>query len=245
MKAERTDRIGFGDLRLIQRPEDFCYGVDAVILSDFAARGIKKHGTVMDLGTGNGVIPLILSHKTSAKKIFGLEVQADSYHLACKNILANGLDDRLAIIHGNVKDIGISLHPELYGIMDVVVSNPPYMAKQSALLNNNPAKTIARHEITANMNDFLHAAVRLLKNKGHLYMVHRPNRMVDLFCMAREIGLEPKELRLVCPKAGEPANILLVHFIKGGGKELKVLPTLDVYQPSGEYTDEILHVYEK
>lgn len=245
MNAERTDHIGFGDLRLIQRPEDFCYGIDAVILSDFAASGIKKHGTVMDLGTGNGVIPLILSHKTSAKKIFGLEVQADSYHVACKNILANGLDDRLAIIHGNVKDIGISLHPELFGIMDVVVSNPPYMANQSALLNNNPAKTIARHEITANMNDFLNAAARLLKNKGHLYMVHRPNRMVDLFCMARDMGLEPKELRLVCPKPGEPPNILLVHFIKGGGKELKILPTLDVYQPSGEYTDEIMYIYEK
>jgi tRNA1Val (adenine37-N6)-methyltransferase len=245
MNAERTDCIGFGDLRLIQRPEDFCYGVDAVILADFAASGIKAIGKVMDLGTGTGIIPLILSHKTAAKKIFGLEVQNDAYTVSCRNISANKLDDRITIIQGNVKDIGIDLYPELTGSMDVVVSNPPYMADQSALVNQNPAKTIARHEKSGNLDDFLSAAVRLLKNKGHLYMVHRPNRMVDLFCKAREFGLEPKELRLVSPKSGEAPNILLVHFIKGGGKELKILPTLNVYQADGEYTDEIMAIYEK
>jgi tRNA1Val (adenine37-N6)-methyltransferase len=245
MNAERTDCIGFGDLRLIQRPEDFCYGVDAVILADFAARGSKSLVTVMDLGTGNGIIPLILSHKTAAKQIYGLEIQKESYEVACRNIQANGLDDRLFIINGNVKDIGIRLHPELIGMLDCVVSNPPYMASRSGLTNNNEAKTMARHETAGNMADFLNAAVRLLKIKGHLYMVHRPNRMVDLFCQAREVGLEPKELRLVCPKPGQPPNILLVHFIKGGGKELKILPTLNVYQADGGYTEEILEIYEK
>ena len=245
MNAERTDCIGFGDLRLIQRPEDFCYGVDAVILADFASGAIKSPVSIMDLGTGNGIIPLILSHKTVAKKIFGLEVQKKAYEIACKNICENGLDDRITIIQGDVVEIGLNLHPELLGKMDVVVSNPPYMANQSALTNHNPAKTIARHETSANLNEFLNASARLLKNKGHLFMVHRPNRMVDLFCHARAVGLEPKELRLVCPREGEPPNILLVHFIKAGGKELKILPTLNVYQPTGEYTDEILSIYEK
>jgi tRNA1Val (adenine37-N6)-methyltransferase len=245
MKAERTDCIGFGDLRLIQRPEDFCYGVDAVILADFAASGIKSIDSVMDLGTGNGIIPLILSHKTSAKKIFGLEVQTDAYTISCRNVSANGLDDRISIKQGNVKDIGVDLHPEFKGAMDVVVSNPPYMAGQSALINKNPAKTIARHEISGSLDDFLNAAFRLLKNKGHLYMVHKPNRMVDLFCKARELGLEPKELRLVCPRPGEAPNILLVHFIKDGGKELKILPTLNVYRMDGTYTEEIISIYEK
>jgi tRNA1Val (adenine37-N6)-methyltransferase len=245
MNAERTDCIGFGDLRLIQRPEDFCYGVDAVILADFTASSIKSPTRVMDLGTGNGIIPLILSHKTVAKKILGLEIQREAYEVACKNISENGLDDRITILQGDVVEIGLSIHPELTGTMDVVVSNPPYMANNSALTNDNPAKAIARHEISANLNDFLNAAARLLKNKGHLFMVYRPNRMVDLFCQAREVGLEPKEFRLVCPRHGEPPNILLVHFIKGGGKELKILPTLNVYQSSGEYTDEIMAIYEK
>lgn len=245
MNAERTDCIGFGDLRLIQRPEDFCYGVDAVILADFAASGCKSHGTIMDLGTGNGIIPLILNHKTKAKRIYGLEVQEAVYEIACRNILENRLDGRIHMIHGNVKDIGIGLYPELTGTMDLVVSNPPYMANKSGLTNNNLAKTIARHETTGNLDDFLNAAARLLKSKGHLFMVHRPNRMVDLFCKAREVGLEPKELRLVCPRQGEPPNILLVHFLKGGGKELKILPTLNVYESGGEYSDEILAIYEK
>jgi tRNA1Val (adenine37-N6)-methyltransferase len=245
MNAERTDCIGFGDLRLIQRPEDFCYGVDAVILADFASAAIKSPVSIMDLGTGNGIIPLILSHKTVAKEIFGLEVQKEAYETACKNISENGLDDRITIILGDVVEIGLNLHPELLGKMDVVVSNPPYMANQSALTNHNPAKTIARHETSANLNEFLNASVRLLKNKGHLFMVHRPNRMVDLFCQARAVGLEPKELRLVCPREGESPNIMLVHFLKSGGKELKILPTLNVYQSSGKYTDEILSIYEK
>jgi tRNA1Val (adenine37-N6)-methyltransferase len=245
MKAERIDSIGFGDLRLIQRPEDFCYGIDAVILADFAASGIKSTDTVMDLGTGNGIIPLILSHKTSAKQIYGLEVQKETYNIACKNIQENRLTPRVAIIHGNVRDLGVSIYPELTGLLDCVVSNPPYMANQSGLTNYNQAKTIARHETDGNLADFLNAAARLLKNKGHLFMVHRPNRMVDLFCQAREVGLEPKELRLICPRHGEVPNILLVHFIKGGGKELRILPNLNVYQIDGGYTDELLSIYEK
>lgn len=245
MKAERTDCIGFGDLRLTQRPEDFCYGVDAVILADFAASVSKPIETIMDLGTGNGIIPLILSHKTAAQKIYGLEIQEESYAVACKNIEENGLDGRIAMIHGNVKEIGRTLQPALHATMDMVVSNPPYMANQSGLINQNPAKTIARHETDGSLGDFLNAAVRLLRSKGHLYMVHRPSRMVDLFCFAREVGLEPKELRLVCPREGEPPNIILVHFVKGGGKELKILPTLNVYASDGKYTDEILKIYEK
>jgi len=245
MNAERTDRIGFGDLRLIQRPEDFCYGVDAVILADFAASGVKASGLVMDLGTGNGIIPLILSHKTKANRIFGLEVQEETYQIASKNVHENGLEGRVSILFGNVKDIGLTFCPELTGTVDVVVSNPPYMASQSGLTNSNHAKTIARHETAGDLFDFLNASARLLKIKGHLYMVHRPNRMVDLFCLARQVGLEPKELRLVCPKNGAAPNILLVHFLKGGGKELKILPNLDVYGQDGEYTKEILAIYEK
>jgi tRNA1Val (adenine37-N6)-methyltransferase len=245
MNAERTDCIGFGDLRLIQQPEDFCYGVDAVILSDFAAVGQKSAKSIMDLGTGNGIIPLILSHKTDAKKIYGVELQEKAFDIACRNVAQNGLEDRITMIHGDVRKIGDNIRPELTGTLDMVVSNPPYMANQSGLTNLNDAKTIARHETVGTLADFLKTSARLLKSKGHLYMVHRPNRMVDLFCLAREEGLEPKELRLVSPRDGEIPNILLVHFVKGGGKDLKILPPLAVYKANGEYTSEILAIYEK
>lgn len=245
MKTKRMDNIGFGNLRLDQQPEDFCYGVDAVILAHFAAENSKNSRRIMDLGTGTGVIPLILSHKSPQSMIYGLEVQEESYQLAVRNIAQNRLEDRIQILCGNVKDVATALHPELRGIMDVVVTNPPYMEYNGGIKNNNPAKTIARHEIEGDLTDFMTAAARLLKGKGHLFMVHRPSRLVDLFCIARTCGLEPKEIRFVSPKEGEPANIVLIHLIKGGGKELKVLPPLFVYGTSGEFTDEILEIYEK
>lgn len=245
MNAERTDCIGFGDLRLIQQPEDFCYGVDAVILSDFAAAGNKSIQTIMDLGTGNGIIPLILSHKTEAHKIYGVEIQEKVFDIASRNVAQNGLESRITMIRGDVRQIGNQLYPELVGALDMVVSNPPYMANGSGIVNLNNAKTMARHETAGTLADFMNASARLLKQKGHLYMIHRPNRMVDLFCLAREEGLEPKELRLVSPRDGEIPNILMVHFVKGGGKELKFLPPLAIYDANGEYTSEILAIYEK
>lgn len=245
MKAKRTDNIGFGNLRLDQQPEDFCYGVDAVILAAFAAKNCKSCNRIMDLGTGTGVIPLILSYKSPQSLIYGLEVQEESYRLATRNIAQNRLDERIRILFGNVKEIGIQLYPELCGNMDVVVTNPPYMEINGGIKNNNPAKTIARHEIAGDLTDFMSAAARMLKGKGHLFMVHRPSRLVDLFCTARSCGLEPKEIRMVSPKDGDSPNIVLVHCIKGGGKELKVLPSLSIYDASGGFTNEILEIYEK
>ena len=152
MNAERTDCIGFGDLRLTQRPEDFCYGVDAVILADFAARGQKSIKTIMDLGTGNGIIPLILSHKTNAQKIYGVEVQENAFEIACRNVEQNGLKSKITMIHGDIRQIGTQISAELTGSLDMVVSNPPYMASQSGLTNVSHAKTIARHEIDKRFN---------------------------------------------------------------------------------------------
>lgn len=245
MKAERMDLIGFGDLRLIQQPEDFCYGVDAVILSDFAAKGMKNAKSIMDLGTGNGIIPLILSHKKENTKIYGLEIQEGAFQIANRNVHINNLNPRVEMIQGNVRDIGAALCPELKENLDAMVSNPPYMENRGGIKNDNPAKTIARHETAGELGDFFEAAGRLLKHKGHFFLVHRPYRMVDLFCMARAVGLEPKEMRLVSPRMGEPPNIVLVHYIKGGGKELKIEPPLYIYTATGEYTDEILAIYEK
>lgn len=237
--SERIDQMGFGKLCLIQDSDEFCYGVDAVILADFAAKTAKKKRAICDLGTGTGAIPLILSHKTEAERLTGIEVQKNSYELALRNVEMNGLSKRVEIMNLNVKDIK---ERDCY---DVVTCNPPYAEGGKALLSSLDAKAIARHEILGDLKDFMNAAARLLKDRGELFMVHRPSRLVDIMCIGRELRLEPKTLRMVCPREGEAANIVLVHFIKGAGRELKVLPDLYVYGENGTYSDEIQSIYER
>lgn len=243
--AERIDNIGFGDLKLIQEPDEFCYGVDAVILADFAA----KHATgpirnVVDLGTGTGVIPLILSHKTEAEFIAGLEIQEGSYRRAVRNAEINNLEDRVHFFKGDVKTAAKDVLRDLKGSMDVVTTNPPYMQGQEGLKCANSAKSIARHETTAGLEDFFACAKALLKPRGDLFMVHRPSRLADICCFAREYGLEPKELCFVSPNVNRAANILLVHCVKGGGKQLRIIDPLYVYEETGEYTESLRKCYE-
>lgn len=239
--GERLDEIGFGGLKLIQKPQDFCYGVDAVLLADFAASTAKKKTAIIDLGTGTGIVPVILSHKTSAEKMCGVEIQEDSYERALRNVSLNGLEDRLEMLCCNVKELDSSLK----GRFDTVTSNPPYMETGSALVSGVTAKTIARHEIYAGLEDFIAAAAFLLEERGELFMVHRPSRLADIMYYARKYRLEPKTMRLVCPKAGQAANIVLIHCIKNAGRELRLLPDLYVYNDDGSYTDEIQRIYER
>lgn len=236
--GERIDQIGFSDLKLIQKPDEFCYGVDAVILADFASR--KKVKYAVDLGTGTGIVPLIMSHKTDAEKLYGIEYQQDSYDRALRNSRLNGLEDRLDFINDNV-----SSFKGLEEWADVVTTNPPYMEYHGGLTNNNSAKTIARHEVAGTLEDFIRCACRILKNKGDFYMVHRPSRLVDIFYLCRKYHLEPKEIRLVAPIKGKPANIVLVHCVKNGGAELKFLSELYIYKEKGVYSDEIQAIYER
>lgn len=241
-EGERIDEIGFGNLRLIQKPEDFCYGIDAVLLATFAE--VKKGSRVADLGTGTGIIPLILSHRTDASELVGIEVQKDSYERGLRNIALNNLSERVHIINSDVKDLtkDNQLSP---GSFDTVLSNPPYVAGNGGLKNKNSAKTIARHETTAGLEDFIREASVLLKDKGDFYMVHRPNRLVDICVLSRKFKLEPKELMLVSPNREAAPNILLIHCVKHGRPELKFLDPLFVYDEEGNYTEEILKRYER
>ena len=240
-KDERIDEIGFGNLKLIQNPKEFCYGVDAVILADFAANLCRRSDVVFDLGTGTGVIPMIFNYKRPGGKLYGVEVQEASAQRANRNVKMNALQGKIEIINSNIKELDGSF----WGTADVVISNPPYFAHGGALKNNNDAKTIARHEITASLDDFFKVAAKLLKEKGELFMVHRPSRLADLMCYGRQYKLEAKSMQMVSPKEGEAPNIVLVHFMKNGGKEIKMLPNLNVHKHEGGYTDEILHIYEK
>ena len=257
--GERVDDTGFSGYHLIQKPEEFCYGVDAVLLADFASKNSRRGQRICDLGTGTGIVPLVLAHKTEAKQIVGVELQYDSWDRAMRMRTMNGLEDRLAFVNTDVASIAASklgkrpvvkldgeaaefLKP---GSFQIVTTNPPYMAGKAALLSNNDAKRIARHETTAGVREFVAAAARLLDERGEFCMVHRPSRLADIITACREFKLEPKELRMVAPRLGEVPNIMLIRCKKGGGAELNVLPTLPVYGDDGQYSREIMEIYER
>ena len=249
---ERIENTGFGNIKLIQDPEQFCYGVDAVILADFANSLYPAFKKAADLGTGNGIIPLILSHKNSEAHITGVEIQPDAADMAMRSCRLNELEEKINFVVANVIDIadgklGESINdPALCeGAMDMVTCNPPYFVKGGAIPSSSKAKFIARHETTAGVEDFIKAAEKLLKRKGHFFMVHRPSRLADIMYYCRKYGLEPKDMRMVVPKPGETPNILLIHCIKGGGRELNVMKELSVYNEDGSYSDEIEHIYER
>lgn len=245
---ERVDEIGFNGLKLIQAPDEFCYGVDAVVLADFASKSANQKErlkTAVDLGTGTGIIPLILSHKTELEHLYGVEIQKNSFERACRNAVLNQLLTRVRFIHADIAKPFEALK-SLEGSIDLVTCNPPYMTGGAGIINGNEAKRIARHETTADLECFVSTAARLLKPKGHLYMVHRPSRLVDICFYCRKHKLEPKELRFVSPDKNTAPNILLVHCVKNGNPELKMLEPLYVYEEDhSDYTEEIITIYER
>jgi len=260
LPAERVDEIGFGGLVLFQDPAEFCYGIDAVLLADFAAK--DKGDRILDLGTGTGIIPLILARKTAAKEIRAVELQKNSADRACRSVAANGLSDRITVYNCDVLDL--LKKPEdsapasemaqeegappaelirLRGSFDAVTSNPPYVERGAGLTCDNEAMQIARQESTAVMEDFFRAASAMLRRKGNLYLIQRPSRLTDLLAQARKHQLEAKEIRFVRPKAGKEPNLVLIRYTKNGGKELRFLPDLVVYGEDGGYTDEVKEMY--
>lgn len=241
---ERTEKIGFGDLCLLQNDDGFKFGIDAVILSDFASSFCPDAKTIVDLGTGNGVIPLILSHKIKGSKITGIDVQKNSIELARRSAEYNCLEKNIDFRCCDVSDIDVCCR-DLKSCADVVVSNPPYVAKGGGIINNKSSKFIACQETTAGIEEFISAAAYLLNNKGHFFLVFRPSRLVDVFFYCRKHGIEPKDIRFVAPSEGNNPNIVLVHCIRGGGHELKFSDTLFVYDSEGGYSPEILKIYEK
>ena len=241
---KRIDEIGFGGLKLVQDSDSFCYGTDAILLAYMLWRDkalADRFERIADLGTGNGVVPLILSAKTQAEDIFGIDVQDQAIELAKETAEINHLDERLIFIKGNVRDIKEFMPNP--GTFDAVTINPPYTEAGRGLVSGSPVKAIARQEIEGTLSDFIEAAEYLLKNGGHLYMVHRPSRLADLIEKMRALKLEPKEMQLVSGKRGEAPNIVLLHAIKGGKNELRVLPELTVRNDDGSFTEEMKAAY--
>ena len=246
---ERIDDTGFGDLRVIQK-KGTGYGVDAVLLAAFAAgetgaKGLPKDKArplrIADLGTGCGVAAFILYHKLGRAVITGCDINPNAIDRAQRACVMNGLSSDVDFICCDIKDI------EATEVFDAVITNPPYFRRtpDEPGAADPDERYIARHETTADISDFAAIAARMLREGGHLYMVHRPDRLADIITELRAAGIEPKEMQLVVPAADKAANIVLIHGIKGAGAELRMLPQVAVHDTCGGYTDEILTYYER
>lgn len=238
---ERVDDLEFKGLKIIQNPDGFCFGIDSVLLSDFAKK-IKKESTVIDLGTGTGIISILLCGKTDTKQIVGVEIQKEVYDMAKRSIELNNLQDRFEIINENIRNLKNMYLPNSF---DAVVTNPPYKKINTGLKNEDEKKIISRHEVKANLEDFIEVTKYLLKDKGEFYMVHRPDRLVDIMCLMRKYKIEPKQIKFVCPNVDKAPNLVLIKGVKNGGVFLKMEKNLYVYNKDGSYTDEILEIYNK
>ncbi|BDH59912.1 methyltransferase [Lysinibacillus sp. PLM2] len=232
---ERLDYLLAEDLRIIQSPSVFSFSLDAVLLSRFVSIPYQK-GQIVDLCSGNGVIPLFLSARTKAK-IIGVELQERLYDMALRSVQYNHLEEQITMINGDVKDIPSRLGIEKY---DAVTCNPPYFSiNELSEKNVSEHFAIARHEIHLTLNEAIEASSRLLKQGGKAAFVHRPSRLLDIVTAMRENRLEPKRIQFVYPKKGKEANTLLIEAIKDGKPDLKVLPPLYVYDDNNQYTAEV------
>ena len=241
LENERIDDLEFKGLKIIQNKDGFCFGIDSILLSDFA-KEIKKGSKVIDLGTGTGIIGILLCMKTELSKIMGVEIQKEVYDMAKRSIKLNNLENKFEIINENIKNLENIIET---GTFDAVVTNPPYKKIGTGLTNENEKKLISRHEITANLEDFIKVSSKMLKDKGTLYMVHRPDRMVDIIELLRKYKLEPKKIKFVYPNANKDANLILLKAVKNANPFLKIEKPLYVYNQNGEYSDEILKIYGK
>ena len=240
-KDERIDDLEYKGLKIIQNKNGFCFGIDSVLLSDFS-KNIKKDSKVLDLGTGTGIISILLCGKTNLREIIGVEVQKEVYNMACRSAKLNDIEDKFKLINENVLNLENIFEN---GYFDVIVTNPPYKKQNTGITNEDNRKLISRHEILANLEDFIRVSNKMLKDKGEFYMVHRPERMVDIFALMRKYKIEPKEVRLVFSNEKNPPKMVLIKGIKNGGEYLKFRENLYIYKEDGSYTDEILKIYGK
>lgn len=239
--GERLDDLEIQNLKIIQNDKWFRFGIDSVILSDFA-KNIKKDAKVLDLGTGTGIISVLLCAKTNLKKIVGVEVQKDVYDMVERTIQLNNLQNKFQVINENIKNLNKILKKNTF---DVVVTNPPYKKSGTGITNIQKQKLISRHEIMAELEDFIKISFDLLKDKGELYMVHRPERLVDILSLMRHYKVEPKKLKFVFSNKNQKPKLVLIKAVKNAKDFLDVESNLYIYNEDGEYTEELLKIYNK
>lgn len=233
-EKERIDDLQRNGYRIIQHPEKFCFGMDAVLLSGFAAA--RRGDRVLDLCTGTGIIPILMEAKTEAAHLTGLEIQAESADMARRSVQLNGLEGKIDIVTGDVKEAGSYFSSASF---DVITCNPPYMIGRHGLNNPETPKAIARHEILCTLEDVVSQTARLLRPGGHFYMVHRPFRLAEIIAALVQYKLEPKRMRLVYPYVDKEPNMVLIEAVRGGKSRMTVEKPLIIFKEQGVYTEEI------
>jgi len=239
MERERIDDLGINGYQIIQKEQGFCFGMDAVLLSDFAQ--VKNGGRVLDLGTGTGILPILMEAKTKAVHLTGLEIQPEMAEMAARSVKLNHLEDKIEIVEGDIKEASAIFSHDSF---DTITSNPPYMIGQHGLRNPDMPKAIARHEVLCNLEDVVSQASKVLKEHGRFYMVHRPFRLAEIMNVLTKYRLEPKRMQLVYPYIDREPNMVLIEALKGGNSRVTVEPPLIVYKEPGVYTENILKIYD-
>lgn len=236
--GERVDDLQIKGYEIIQHPGRFCFGMDAVLLSSFAK--VRKGERALDLGTGTGILPILLEAKNGGGSYTGLEIQPESADMARRSVAYNELEDKINIVTGDIKEAALMFGAASF---EVVTVNPPYMIGEHGLKNQNEALCIARHEVLCTLEDILRESAKILKVKGRLYMVHRPFRIPEILTGMCAAGIEPKRMRLVYPFVNKEPNMVLIEGAKGGNPRMKVEPPLIVYEREGKYTEEVMRIH--
>lgn len=235
---ERLDDLQVNGYEIIQHPGKFCFGMDAVLLANFAR--IKKNEHVLDLGTGTGIIPILLTAKSEGEKFTGLEIQEESADMARRSVAHNHLEEKVEIVTGDIKEAAAVFGPVSF---DVITTNPPYMIGHHGIANASDTKAIARHEVLCDLDDILRESARVLKPGGRFYMVHRPFRLAEILSKMVNAGIEPKRMRMVHPYIHKEPNMVLIEGKRGANSRMTVEPPLIVYKEVGVYSDELLGEY--
>ena len=238
LENERIDDLQRNGLKIIQKTDGFCFGMDAVLLSGFAH--VKRGEKVLDMGTGTGIIPLLLSAKTQGEHFTALEIQKEIAEMAARSVAMNHLEDKIEIVNGDIKEAS-----RIFGgaSFDVVTTNPPYMNDAHGLKNPTEVKAISRHEVLCTLDDVVREGAKVLKSGGRMYMVHRPHRLIEIITVMKQYKMEPKRMCMVHPFKDKEANMVLIEAVKGGGSWLKMEAPIIVYKKPGVYTDEIYSIY--
>ncbi len=236
--GERLDDLQLNGYEIIQHPGRFCFGMDAVLLSAFAR--VKTGECVLDLGTGTGILPILLAGKTKGKHFTGLEIQTESAEMANRSVLHNHLQERVSIVEGDIKEASTIFGTDCF---EVVTTNPPYMIGGHGLANPESAKAIARHEVLCTLEDIIRESAKVLKANGKFFMVHRPFRLAEILNAMSQNGIEPKRMRLVYPYIDKEPNMVLIEGIRGAKPRMTIEPPLIVYEKDGSYTEELLKCY--